>query len=101
MNIFVAPRRLLSRPWKYKIILHQDQVRPHDWKQSAADPAHANRSCFRFQSQLLKLEEAGILVSQLKGKTRMFTWNPRYPYLKELQALLNRMIEFMPKAQRE
>jgi DNA-binding transcriptional ArsR family regulator len=58
-------------------------------------------SLFRVQRQLLKLEEAGILVSQLKGKTRMFTWNPRYPYSKELKALLNRMIEFMPKAQRE
>ncbi len=53
-------------------------------------------SNFAIQKQLLKLEHAGILVSQLKGKTRVFTWNPRYPLLRELQALLKRALDLLP-----
>ena len=39
------------------------------------------------QNQLRKLEEGGVIVSQLKGRTRMYTWNPRYPFLKSLRVL--------------
>ena len=48
------------------------------------------------QKQLRKFEEAGILVSQLKGRTRMYVWNPRYPFLKNLRALLQQVLEFLP-----
>jgi len=51
------------------------------------------------QRQLLKLEAEGPLVSQLKGRTRLFLWNPRYPFLKELRALLAKGLEMMPKAE--
>ncbi len=34
------------------------------------------------QQQLKRLEEGGILVNQLKGKTRLYQFNPRYPFLK-------------------
>ncbi len=49
------------------------------------------------QNQLQKLEEGGILVSQLKGKTRMYTWNPRNPFLKEIRALLEKSFEYLPE----
>ena len=49
------------------------------------------------QGQLEKLEAAGILVSQLKGRTRIYQWNPRYPFKKELLALLNKAFGFMSK----
>ena len=45
------------------------------------------------QKQLKRLEGGGILVSQLKGKTRLYKWNPRYPFLKELLQLLNKSLE--------
>ncbi len=47
------------------------------------------------QKQLKRLEEGGIIVSQEKGRTRLFMWNPRYPFRKELQALLAKSFEFM------
>jgi sugar-specific transcriptional regulator TrmB len=49
------------------------------------------------QKQLEKLEKSGILSSQLKGRTRVYTWNPRYPFKDELLNLLNRAFEFMPE----
>ena len=49
------------------------------------------------QNQLRKLEEGGVIVSQLKGRTRMYTWNPRYPFLKSLRVLLEQAFEFIPE----
>ena len=42
------------------------------------------------QLQMDKLERGGIFVSQLKGRTRVYSWNPRYPFKKELLALLHK-----------
>lgn len=50
------------------------------------------------QKQLKRLEEGGVIVSQPKGRTRLFLWNPRYPFLKELQSLLERSFAFMPES---
>lgn len=50
------------------------------------------------QRQLLRFEKNGTLVSRLQGKTRVFTWNPRCAYLKELRALLERILAFLPPA---
>lgn len=41
-----------------------------------------------FQQALQRLEKGGILTSNLEGKTRLFRFNPRYPFLRELQTLL-------------
>ena len=43
------------------------------------------------QKQLLKFEDAGLLVSQNKGKTRMFMWNPRYYFLNEFKEFLKKV----------
>ncbi|SRR3989339_872482 len=48
------------------------------------------------QKTLRKLEEGGLLVSFLEGKTRVFQWNPRYPFLKEIQALASKAYEYLP-----
>jgi hypothetical protein len=48
------------------------------------------------QKQLDKLENGGILVSRAAGKTRLFSFNPRYPMLDELRALLEKTLEFYP-----
>lgn len=48
------------------------------------------------QKQLKRLEDGGIISSQSKGRTRLFLWNPRYPFRKELQNLLEKAFEFIP-----
>lgn len=48
------------------------------------------------QSQLSKFENAGVLVSFLEGRTRVFEFNPRYAFLSELKALLDKAFRFYP-----
>jgi DeoR/GlpR family transcriptional regulator of sugar metabolism len=48
------------------------------------------------QKTLRKLEEGGLLASFLVGKTRVFQWNPRYPFLEEIQALAKKAYTFLP-----
>ena len=48
------------------------------------------------QKQLEKLETGGVLVSRLAGRTRLFAFNPRYPMIDELRALLERTLQFYP-----
>jgi len=42
------------------------------------------------QKQLEKLELGGVLVSKTVGRTRVFVFNPRYAFLDELKALLQK-----------
>jgi hypothetical protein len=49
------------------------------------------------QKQLEKLESGGILYSRQAGRTRLFSFNPRYPFLPELKALLDKAISFYPE----
>ena len=51
------------------------------------------------QQQLKRLEDGSVLVSQLKGKTRLYQFNPRYPFLKELELLLDRAIKLLPESE--
>ena len=53
------------------------------------------------QGQLDKLERGGVLVSRAVGKTRPYTFNPRYPFLNELKALLEKAFSFYPAKERE
>jgi len=49
-----------------------------------------------FQNQLKKYEEGGVLISFLEGRTRIYQMNPRYPFLPELKALLEKAFGFYP-----
>ena len=49
------------------------------------------------QKQLKRLEDGGVLVSQLKGKTRIYEFNPRYPFLNELKNILEKALELLPE----
>ena len=53
------------------------------------------------QRQLQRLEAAGLLVSRLQGRTRVFTWNPRFAFQSELRALLRKALTRLPAAERE
>ncbi|MBY0400394.1 ArsR family transcriptional regulator [Myxococcota bacterium] len=52
------------------------------------------------QRQLERLERAGALVSSLKGKTRLYSWNPRYPFKNELRALVRKALDSLPASER-
>lgn len=53
------------------------------------------------QNQLFNMERDGILYSRLKGKVRLFGLNPRYPFKKELGALLEKALNFIPTEEKE
>ncbi len=53
------------------------------------------------QVQLKKLEEGGVLVSFLEGRTRVFQFNPSYAFLPELKALLEKAFRFYPPGEIE
>ena len=55
-----------------------------------------NSSLDPIQKTLRKLEEGGLLASFLEGKTRVFQWNPRYPFLLEIQVLAKKVYSFLP-----
>lgn len=48
------------------------------------------------QKTLRKLEEGGLLASFLEGKTRVFRWNPRCPFLEEIKALAQKAYSYLP-----
>jgi predicted transcriptional regulator len=53
------------------------------------------------QKQLAKLETGGVLVSRVVGKTRLYSFNPRYPMIDEFRALLEKTLQFYPDDVRE
>ncbi len=53
------------------------------------------------QSQLAKLENGGVIVSREAGRTRLYSFNPRYPFVSELRALLDKALSFYPDDLRE
>src|SRR5512137_1514551 len=53
------------------------------------------------QKQLERLEFGGIIYSRSAGKTRVYTLNPRYPFLAELNALMDKALSFYPAAEKE
>ncbi|MBN1115136.1 MAG: winged helix-turn-helix transcriptional regulator [Oligoflexia bacterium] len=52
------------------------------------------------QKQLEKFEQAGLLVSTLKGKTRLYQFNPKYYFTNELRSLLKRSLGAMSNEER-
>ena len=56
---------------------------------------------FGIQNQLDKLESGGVMVSHTAGRTRLYTFNPRYPFLMELKCLLEKALSFYPEDVRE
>lgn len=54
----------------------------------------------RIQQQLKRLENSGIVASRLTGNVRIYTFNPRYPFLKELRSLTTRAYEFLPETEK-
>jgi len=53
------------------------------------------------QTILAGFERGGVLYSRLRGKVRLFGLNPRYPFRRELEALLEKALPFVDPAERE
>ncbi|RJQ31795.1 MAG: ArsR family transcriptional regulator [Actinobacteria bacterium] len=51
--------------------------------------------------QLKRLEDGGVIVSQKKGKIRLYMFNPRYPFLGELKNLLQKAIDVLPDQEKK
>ncbi|NGX63812.1 MAG: hypothetical protein KR126chlam6_01226 [Candidatus Anoxychlamydiales bacterium] len=69
----------------------------------------ANKKCYPYQLQkrfdvplygmqkaLDRLEKSQLLVSFLYGKTRMYEFNPMYPFLKEFKFFLQKAYDSLP-----
>jgi len=53
------------------------------------------------QKQMDRLEAGGILSSRNSGRTRVYTLNPRYPFLFELKSLLEKALSFYPAEEKD
>ena len=53
------------------------------------------------QMQLDKFEKSGLLASRTVGRTRPYEFNPRYPFLNELKALLGKALSCYPAHEQE
>lgn len=53
------------------------------------------------RNQLDKLEAGGILRSRSAGRTTLYSFNPRCPFLKELKSLLAKVMTFCPSDLKE
>jgi hypothetical protein len=60
-----------------------------------------NNPLYSFQRALARLEKGGIIVSYRAGKTLIYQFNPRYPFLAELEAFLSKAYSFFPEDVRE
>ena len=40
-------------------------------------------------------------MSSLRGRTRLYRWNPRYPFGRELRALLRKALDQLPASERK
>lgn len=53
------------------------------------------------QKALQRLEEGGVIVSFYEGKTRLYQFNPAYPLLTELEALLKKAYTLLPPQEKK
>jgi hypothetical protein len=56
---------------------------------------------YAIQKQLARLENADVLVSRKVGRTRVYQFNPRYPFLNELKALIEKALNYYPEDTKE
>ena len=56
---------------------------------------------YSFQRALSRLERGGVIVSHKEGKTLIYQFNPRYPFLSELKSFLEKAYAFFPEEIRE
>lgn len=53
------------------------------------------------QKQLDRMERDGLLINEKVGRTRVYSYNPRYPFVPEVRALMNKVLELYPDGMKE
>ncbi len=56
---------------------------------------------YAIQRQLERMESSNILVSRKVGRTRVYEFNPRYPFLQELKSILQKALRYYPEETQE
>jgi hypothetical protein len=56
---------------------------------------------YGIQRQIEKFETAGILIAKQAGRTRIYQFSPRYAFIKQLRALLDKAFSFYPPEEQE
>ena len=82
-----------------KVLLYMEQY--EEGYATAIARTFNDLSLSMVQHQLDRFERSGALISSLKGRTRLYYWNSRYPFRKELRALLRKALEQLPAAERK
>jgi len=83
------------REWILLSLLTMEESYPRELAQETGYTLRA------VQKQLAGLEEGGVVFSRLRGRTRLYSLNPRYVFRRELEALLRRALDAMPVEERE
>jgi hypothetical protein len=52
---------------------------------------------YSFQRALARLERGGVIISHKEGKTLIYQFNPRYPFLNDLKIFLEKAYSFLPE----
>jgi DNA-binding transcriptional ArsR family regulator len=53
------------------------------------------------QKQLARFEKSGLIISRLRGRVRLYTWNPRYPFRDEVGAVFKKAIRLLPASEKK
>lgn len=83
------------REWILLILFTRDAAYPREIAEET------NAALRAVQRQLKTLEDYGVVYSRRRGKIRLFYLNPRYPFRRELEALLKKVLELLPAKERE
>lgn len=89
---------LFGNPIIEKILLYlviNQKCYPSQLRKTFGNPLYS------FQKALGRLEKGGVIVSYKEGKTLIYQFNPRYPFLKELKAFLAKAYSFFPEETRQ
>lgn len=57
-------------------------------------------SLYSFQRALARLEKGGLISSYREGKTVIYHFNPKHPFLAELKVFLQKAYDFLPQEMR-
>ena len=90
---------ILGNATAEKVLLYMEQY--EEGYATAIARAFDGLTLRMVQNQLDRFERAGALISSLKGRTRLYSWNPRYTFRPELRALLRKVLEQLPLAERK
>jgi len=89
---------LLGSPAKERILLY---LLTHGEAYAREMAAALGHGLLSVQRHLARLEQGGVLFSRVRGTVRLYALDPRYPFRLELEALLRRVLEFLPPAERD